>query len=276
MAETTQRGSGCAETAGESVCIHTKKIFDSCRDKDCITDLRFYPTNASQTVLDQALSVRAGSATILSAFVDVNPVGVNRGFYSVDVRYFYRITADAFVGAGRPVEITGLAIFDKRAILFGSESGAKIFSSAQGADTSRDPCCFKSNYPTAIVEAVDPIVLNLRLTDPCDRCGCDCSVADVPGSIAACFPGELSFSPCSRRLYISLGQFSIIRLERDVQLQIPAYSYCMPDKECTGGGTDSDPCAVFSQVSFPVDEFFPPSVIGSPDSYRDAAARCGC
>ena len=26
----------------EAVCIHTKKIFDSCRDKDCIEDLRFY------------------------------------------------------------------------------------------------------------------------------------------------------------------------------------------------------------------------------------------
>ena len=26
----------------EAVCIHTGK-FDSCRDKDCIEDLRFYP-----------------------------------------------------------------------------------------------------------------------------------------------------------------------------------------------------------------------------------------
>ena len=27
----------------EAVCIHTKKIYDSCRDKDCIEDLRVYP-----------------------------------------------------------------------------------------------------------------------------------------------------------------------------------------------------------------------------------------
>ena len=27
----------------EAVCIHTRKIFDSCRDKDCVEDLRFYP-----------------------------------------------------------------------------------------------------------------------------------------------------------------------------------------------------------------------------------------
>ena len=34
----------------ESVCIHTKKIFDSCRDKDCVESLRFYPTQAAQEV----------------------------------------------------------------------------------------------------------------------------------------------------------------------------------------------------------------------------------
>ena len=28
----------------EAVCIHTKKIFSSCKDKDCIEDLTFYPT----------------------------------------------------------------------------------------------------------------------------------------------------------------------------------------------------------------------------------------
>ena len=27
----------------EAVCIHTKKIFDSCKDKDCIEDLRSIP-----------------------------------------------------------------------------------------------------------------------------------------------------------------------------------------------------------------------------------------
>ena len=28
----------------EAVCIRTRKIFDSCKDKDCIEDLRVYPT----------------------------------------------------------------------------------------------------------------------------------------------------------------------------------------------------------------------------------------
>ena len=105
----------------EAVCIHTKKIFDSCKDRDCVEDLRVYPTRGCQEVIDRAVSVKAGCAELLYAYIDVEPVTFNRGFYTVDVRYFYRITADAFVGAARPVEISGLAVFDKRVILFGSD-----------------------------------------------------------------------------------------------------------------------------------------------------------
>ena len=34
---------GGANGAREAVCIHTKKIYSSCRDKDCIEDLRSPP-----------------------------------------------------------------------------------------------------------------------------------------------------------------------------------------------------------------------------------------
>lgn len=134
----------------EAVCIHTKKIFDSCKDKDCIEDLRVYPTRASQEVIDRALSVKAGSAELLCAYIDVQPVSFNRGFFTVDVRYYYRITADAFVGAARPVEVCGLAVFDKRAILFGSEASAKVFTSQAGCESCM--CSCGSNLPTAVVE----------------------------------------------------------------------------------------------------------------------------
>jgi hypothetical protein len=72
-----------------------------------------------------------------------------------------------------------------------------------------------------------------------------------------------------RRVYVTLGQFSIIRLERDSQLLIPAYDYCMPSKECSAGGGEEDPCAIFRQVQFPVEEFFPPNTIAPPDNCQD-------
>ena len=104
----------------EAVCLHTRKIFDSCRDKDCMEDLRVYPTVTSQEVLSQAMSIKPGRAELLYTYIDVEPVGFNRGFYTVDARFFYRVTACAFTGAARPVELSGLAVFDKRVILFGS------------------------------------------------------------------------------------------------------------------------------------------------------------
>ena len=263
----------------EAVCIHTKKIYDSCRDKDCIEDLRFYPTQSSQCAIDRAISIKAGTAELLYVYIDVEPVGFNRGFYTVDVRYFYRVTADAFVGAARPVEICGLAVFDKRVILFGSEGNAKIFSSEAAFEALDEQNIRKSNLPTAVVEAVDPIVLNMKLVDVCDCRPCDSSCADIPAAVAACFQEDLMSSGDVHRLYVTLGQFSMIRLERDTQLLVPVYDYCVPDKECPCDGYEckEDPCDLFRKVQFPVNEFFPPNTITPRgDSYQEVRANGGC
>ena len=142
-----------ADCAGirEAVCVHTRKIMDACRDKDCIEDLRVYLTKSSQCALDRACNVKAGCAELLFVSTNVEPICFNKGFYTVDVRYFYKITADAFVGAARPVEITGLAVFDKRVILFGSEGCSKTFTSDMVLDCANLP---QANQPLAVVEAV--------------------------------------------------------------------------------------------------------------------------
>ena len=49
----------------EAVCIHTRKIFDSCRDKDCVEDLRFYPTASAMELLSGCQMVRGGTAELL-------------------------------------------------------------------------------------------------------------------------------------------------------------------------------------------------------------------
>ena len=264
----------------EAVCIHTRKIFDSCKDKDCIEDLRVYPTRGSQEAIDRAMSIKAGCAELLYAYIDVEPVSFNRGFYAVDVRYFYRITADAFVGAARPVEVTGLAVFDKRAILFGSEGNAKVFASS-GVNCGPDPQDLpRTTAPIAVVEAVDPLILSMKLVDVCDFRPCDSSCADIPAAVAACFQEDLMSSGDVHRLYVTLGQVSMIRLERDTQLLVPVYDYCMPSKECPcdTGSCQEDPCDLFRKVQFPVNEFFPPNTITPRgDSYQEVrASGCCC
>ena len=276
MPESIQPGPVC-DTVGirEAVCIHTRKIFDSCRDQDCIEDLRVYPTTSSQAILDRAVSVKARRAELLRACLSVEPVSFNRGFYAVDVRYFYRITADAFVGAARPMEVVGLAVFDKRVILFGSEGCVKSFRSDVPCCSFNEDALKCDALPTAVAEAVDPIILHIKLADHCQPCGCECECTGIPAGITDAFGCELAFSHQGKRLYVTLGQFSIIRLERDTQLLIPAYDYCMPQKECDCGGTPcvEDPCEAFRKVQFPVDQFFPPDHAPRKESKQ---GNCSC
>ena len=232
-------------------------------------DLRFYPIAGAQAVIDRAISLKAGKAELLYVYIDVEPVGFNRGFFTVDVRYFYKITLDACIGAARPVTICGLAVFDKRAILFGSEGSAKVFSSNMSAGDLDFQSVPGTNLPVAVVEAVDPLVLGIKLVDRCDKtCGCPCEGMEIPRCIAACFPEGIETSDEGRRIYVTLGQFSIIRLERDSQLLIPAYDYCVPQKECPGCG-DEDPCDLFRRVQFPLEEFFPPNTTRPPEGYQE-------
>ena len=255
----------------EAVCIHTRKIYDSCRDKDCIEDLRFYPKLQYVDVINRALSVKGGTATLLHVYVDVEPVSFNRGFFTVDMRFFYAVTLQAYLSSPVPVAVEGLCVFDKRVILFGSEGNAKIFSSELRTGEPDLQMMRRSNAPTAIVEAVDPIVLDARILDGCGKRGCDCDLCEVPSFVNSCFDGELSSGDDSRRVYVTLGQFSIVRLERDSQILIPVFDYCMPEKDCscgTGCSCTEDPCAIFRNISFPVGEFFPPNTVQISDDYE--------
>ena len=48
----------------QAMAIHTQKITDSCRDKDCIEDLRIYLTAGSQSILDTCSNARVRSAEL--------------------------------------------------------------------------------------------------------------------------------------------------------------------------------------------------------------------
>ncbi|MBQ8003990.1 MAG: hypothetical protein IJ299_02750 [Oscillospiraceae bacterium] len=265
---------GNAPCVKEAVCIHTKRIYDSCRDKECIENLRVYPTRCSQEILDCATSVKSRDARLLWTNIDVHDVAFNRGFYSVDITFYYCITAEVSSCSGRTQKIKGLAIYDKNVILFGSEGDAKIFS-------SRDAACSKcaSNMPTAFVEAVDPIFLDADICDAkpvlnCVSPECDCSQCEPLGNVPQCikdqFDDELIVSGGCKNLLVTLGQFSIVRLERDSQLLMPAYDFCMPEKECVGSSEDS-PCDLFRRIKFPVSEFFPPAT-----KAKENAPVCDC
>ena len=245
------------EDLQEALSIHTRKITDSCRDKDCIEDLRVYLTRGSQTILDGAASARVRCADLLYTYIDVEPVAFDRNHYCIDVTFYYRILADATVGTCRPASLYGLAVFSKRAVLCGEDSRAHIFRSDTrlGEPDGLTQIC--ANRPTAVVEVLDPMVLSSRVAEACEPK--ECGMVQIPGAIQSLFEGDLVMNPTQRRLYVTLGQFSIIRLERDAQLIVPVLDYAMPTKECcdTPGATAEDPCEMFSRIPFPTQQFTP-------------------
>ena len=246
----------------QQVNIHTMKISDACRDKDCIEDLRVYPTVSSQAIVDSAFSVRPCSAELIYADVNVDPISFNKGYYTVDVTYFYRVVGETFPGG---VNISGLAVFDKRVILFGSEGNVKTFSSCDSGLAGITSC---GKRPVAVVEAVDPIALNMRIVDSSAiSCG-DTELRSIPDFIVEAIGEELVLTTHNKRVFVTLGQFSMIRLERDTQLSIDSFRYFMPEKECVCS-SDDDPCTLFSRVSFPTDEFYPPDYFPPCDNYKN-------
>lgn len=258
----------------QTMSIHTRKITDSCRDKDCIEDLRVYLTTGSQALLDTAANARVRCAELLTTYIDVEPVAFDGHHYCIDVTFYYRILADAVVGSCRPAALYGLAVFTKRAVLCGEDSRAHIYRSDTRLCAPDGHTRASSNLPTAVVEVLDPMVLSSRVRDVCE-CTCEeTATVQIPGDIRTMFDEELVLSGDKRRLFVTLGQFSIVRLERDAQLVVPVLEYSLPTKECCETpGCAEDPCEMFSRIPFPAKEFSPKSCDRQTDS-KDPG--CGC
>ena len=259
MSDKCQQAVSCRpDDLHQALSIHTRKITDSCRDKDCIEDLRVYLTTASQTILDNAAGAKVRCADLLYTYIDVEPVAFDRNRYCVDVTFYYRIVADATVGTCRPAVLNGLAVFSKRAVLCGEDTCAHVFTSDTRIHEADGLSRYMANRPTAVVEVLEPMVLSSKVREV-DHCSCgETAAVQVPGYIRDMFDGELVLSGDSRRLYVTLGQFSIIRLERDAQLIVPVVDYSIPAKDCCDTpGCAEDPCEMFSRIPFPVDRFAP-------------------
>lgn len=248
----------------QSTCVHTQKILDSCINKDCVENLRVHLTPESQTALNTATNVKARCCELLYAYIDVQPIAYNRGHHTVDITFYYQILGDISVTGTRPTNLNGLAVFSKRVVLFGGLSEAKIFSSNTVGITV-DPLsgCIQ---PTAVVEVVDPMILSATVLEGPNVRNPDPALSDVPEAIMEYFGGALVTQDEVKKLYVTLGQFSTIRLERDSQLRIFDCVNCIPNKECCDDpGCAEAPCDLFSRIAFPTRAFFPDEPLQKKD-----------
>ncbi len=253
----------------ESVCIDTYRVLDSCRDKDCFENVPVYLTDFGQEIIDRTSNVRTKCAQILWSCITVDPVQFNRGFYQVTIRFYVKLVFEACVCLGRAQEFEGIAVAEKKVILYGSEGCVNIYRSTVSDEFC--PCSdststsFSTNMPIAAVEVANPVVLGTKVVEPscCNFVPCCCCSCDsIPENVCSCVGGALNDNG-TNRLYVSLGFFSIIRMERPAQYLVNVAEYCIPDKECVPS-EDDDPCSLFKNMAFPVNEFYPPSLPNLP------------
>jgi hypothetical protein len=276
----------------EAVCIKAEKIYDSCKEKDCVENAKVFFKHPEyvQKLIDKAINIKAKRAEILDVFTNTEKVPFKRGFFTVDVKFFIKVEFELFIPhknfSTKIVCINGLITFDKKVILFGSEGSVKVFK------TIGEPCCDDENFstmvsdnnPTAIVEVATPIALGARLFEECEceeechrcchECAPTCTVSKFGDDIIGNLDEEL-FEECEhehhkkkKRVVATVGLFSIVKLVRDVQLLIPAFDFCIPHKKCIAS-TEKHPCELFRTLEFPIHEFFPPQKFDFPEAEEE-------
>lgn len=259
-----------------TVCIDTKRVLDTCRDRDCFENARVYVTACGEEIIACATNIRTRNAKLLWAFVGVDEVPFNRCFYQVTVKYYIQLEFEACMGLGRSQTFDGITVVQKDVILYGGEGSVTSFSSSPENDYCRigNTDTVTTNDPIAIVETVEPIVLGTKICD----CSCPCNdVLDIPDCLCDCLNGELSNNNSTARLYVSIGIFSVIKIERPAQLLVQATDYSVPDKECTQATNDDNPCALFNTMAFPVNQFRGATCPSCPgDEALPKHNGCGC
>ena len=272
----------------EAVCIQVEKIYDSCKEKDCIEDARvfFKKPDKMDWIVCHAINVKARRAEVVKVFSDVEEVPFKRGFFTVDIKFFIKVELDFFVprqnGGIKIITVPGIVLFDKKVILFGSEGNVKIFRSHfvdRGIDKQGDSALQQDNLPISKVEVAEPITLGAKIVDVLENiCDSSCdrnmprSVSDLIDDVdfdeTDIVAGDSRHLEVTRQVVATIGLFSIIKLARFVQLLIPAFDFCVPNKKCIAA-TEEEPCRLFDTIDFPIDEFFPPQKVDFPGAIEE-------
>ncbi len=274
MQENRNISLGLGQDSKGTVCIDTKRVLDCCRDRDCFEDSRVYLTAYGEEILASATNVKTKSATTLWAYVGIDEVPFNNGFYQITVKYYIMVEFEACMGIGRSQTFRGLTTLEKNVILYGGDGNVTSYTSSPQNTYCNigDIDTVGNNAPTAVVETVEPVVLGTKVKECTCPCSCDCF--ELPSCVASCLDGELSTSDNGPKLYVSFGIFSVIRIERPAQLLVQATDYSVPDKECCAAGNDDNPCDLFRSMAFPISRFRGNTV--PQDENPGRSGGCGC
>ena len=261
-------------------CIIALKVYDSCRQQDCLDVDIIGPARAAQYTTYCGSTVEEGeiitpptnaaSVTIdnlsLSNVVIVSkePNPFRNGYWDVDLKYVFNyniIFRDVL--ANELCSVPASSVYNKKVTLFGSITtdsliSTDLFCSGGGSsDLSADPFIFVESKAIALAAEL--------------RYGCCC---DAEGN--------------AQDVAVTIGLFTIIKLFRLVNLLVSSKGFCIPE-ECEDLSALS-PCEFFENLDFPMDIFAPPqkaeffagissnipASVSNSNSNNNNGCGCGC
>ena len=256
-------------------CIDTYRIYDSCIGQECLRNLRFCTTDIYQTILNTATALRIRDISVIWVRILTEEVPFRTGYYNITARFYFRVTLEVCQGLGTsPQIIYGLACYDKNVLLYGGEGNVSVFYS----DTRQNFCSSIPEFdqivggnkaPRVVVEVASPVGLEVNLLDisPDDQAPC---CQNLPLEITEQFEGSFTEeTEITQTAFITLGIFTIIRVERPAQLAMESCDNCFPAKTCDSSSTFTDACTLFNSMQFPYEEFAPAPQCSTLDLTND-------
>ena len=130
------------DTCPDAVPIKVDRVFDSCSDRDCLSNVQ---------ILMDGGELPPNVTLVKSRCVKVS---------DICMMAYER-------ACGSPTLLTGTAYAGKNVILYGGESSSKTFFSNGKPCSSGEECSESVNLPTAAVQVVEPIALETRVGMVC-------------------------------------------------------------------------------------------------------------
>ncbi|MDO4300703.1 MAG: hypothetical protein Q4D26_04840 [Clostridia bacterium] len=272
----TNSVAGCDKVKDE--CIIALKVYDACRQQDCLRPDTIGPARAavsgnfcSDLRLEQGEIIKppeTAAAVTVSNFsvervviVSKEPSPFKVGFWDIDLKYVFSYDlVFRNVNGGVLCTVPAQSLFNKKVTLFGSITTDSLISTDLFSTGGNS---FDTNAQPFVLVESKAVALSAELVfNNCCCCNDGVDNAD--------------------QVNITIGLFTIIKLYRLVNLSVESKGFCIP-KECEDI-SNINPCDVFGDLDFPMDIFAPPQkreflagISGNiPAERREDNNGCGC
>lgn len=232
-------------------CIIAMKVYDSCRQQDCLDPSLIGPARAACNSSYCGITVSQGEIIVPPAnaagvtvtdlrvervvIVSKTPSNFKLGFWDIDLKYVfsYKITFRDINGDSLCC-VKAHSVFNKMVTLFGSATTESVISTdllncaGTTIDVNADPFVW-----------VESKAVPLKAVLGFDNCCCDDGRNHDDADV----------------VNVTIGLFTIIKLYRLVNLVVSSRGFCIPEK-CEE--SFRNPCDFFADQDFPMDVFAPP------------------